>query len=307
MDLKQLKYFSAIVRMGSFRKAAEAVHISQPALSLAIKGLETELDVKLLERGPGKLVTTAYGKALFKHAQIIDANVQQALGEINQLRGVGEGTVSIAISPFVSGNEMGSLIGQFIDRYPNIHLRTDHSIYEWSMQRLSKGEIDFFFSEVPEQPDETEATHHLLFRMPYRLLCGRQHPLAKKKFLSLKQVLEFRLAYGRDWANNIHGWKQSFDKEGRRQPESFIEVGPSEFFLSLLQDSDAIVLNPLTGLMQQYIDQREVVELNVQGGDWYRSVALVHRRKQAFTPAAQLLFDEIRDNITRLSNREPLI
>ena len=303
MDLKQLRYFSAIVRLGSFRKAAEAVHISQPALSLSIKELERKLDVKLLERGPGKLVPTTFGKTLFKHAEIISASVQAAHDEINQLRGIGEGQVAIGISPFVSTNEMGILIGQFIDRYPNIHIRTDHGIYDWSMGKLLNGDIDFFFAEIPEDHEKTDSMYDVLFQLPYRLVCGKNHPLANKKSVTLKQVLDYRLAYGKEWATHVNGWSEAFAKEGLTQPESFVDVASTEFYINIVQHSDVIVLHPITGFLQDFIDQGELVQLNVQATDWFRTAALVHRKNQTFTPAAQLLFTEIKEQLPTLSGQ----
>lgn len=306
MDLKQLRYFAAVVRMGSFRKAAETVHISQPALSLSIKDLESKLDVKLLERGPGKLVPTSFGKALYKHSHSIERSVQAALDEINQLRGVGEGQVAIGISPFVGTDEMGSLIGQFIDRYPGIHIRTDHGIYSWSLSRLVEGDIDFFFAEVPEHSSKGDVVHQELFRLPYGLICGKNHPLANKKSLSLKSILDYRLAYGKEWAAEIHGWSEAFEQAKLDQPESFIDVAATEFYINIARECDVIVLHPLTGFMLSYLESGELVQLNVQGTDWHSVIGLVHRKNQAFSPAAQLLFDEIKERMPKLANMKAL-
>ncbi|ARN75731.1 LysR family transcriptional regulator [Oceanicoccus sagamiensis] len=303
MDIKQLRYFSAIVRMGSFRKAAEAVHISQPALSLSIKGLESKLGVQLLERGSGKLVPTTFGKSLFEHAQKMDSLVQNALDDINQLKGIGEGQVRLGISPFVATTEMGSIIGRFISRYPRIQILTCHGIYSWSMSQLISGDIDFFFAEIPVDTQHPDAVHHELFRMPYKLVVGKQHPLAQKKQVSLEQVLDYRLAYGKDWAADIHGWSSAFAGNDIKQPESFIDVASSEFYVSLAKECDIIILNPMTSYIRQQVERGDLVKLNIPGTDFHTVIALVHRKQQSFSPAGQFVFDEIKEQISLLTSQ----
>ena len=83
MDLKQLRYFRSVVDQGSFSKAAALLHISPPALSLSIKGLEEELGVSLLDRKPGRVLPTSFGHSLYQSATVIDRNVQSALDQLN--------------------------------------------------------------------------------------------------------------------------------------------------------------------------------------------------------------------------------
>jgi len=100
MDLRQLRYFSAVVDHGSFRKAADALHVSPPALSLSIKGLEEELGVSLLDRKPGRVLATSFGHSLYNSAREIENNVQSALDRLNEIRGIGTGRLAVGILPY---------------------------------------------------------------------------------------------------------------------------------------------------------------------------------------------------------------
>lgn len=301
MDLKQLRYFSAVVRLGSFRKAAEAMYISQPAISLSIKDLEHKLDVQLLERGSGKLVPTTFGRALYERAVELDSLMQLTLDDINQLKGVGEGQVRFGISPFVATKEMGSIIGRFIARYPRIQILTEHGIYGWSMSQLITGDIDFFFAEIPVGSKHPDAVHHTLFSMPYALLCSDHHPLAQKKQVSLEQVLDYRLAYGKQWAGDVNGWTEAFKSNQLKQPESFIDVASTEFYINIAKECDIIFFNPLTEQIRSKVRNGELVALNVQGTSFYTEIALVHRKNQSFSPAVQFVFDEIKEQISLMT------
>jgi DNA-binding transcriptional LysR family regulator len=137
MDLRQLKYFRTIVDQGSFRKAADALHISPPALSLSIKGLEDELDVCLLDRKPGHITPTSFGHSLYKRAIEIQDNVQSALDELNEIRGIGSGRLAIGILPYGIPATMGRLIGQFNARYPNLEIRIGLGSADYLRNRLA--------------------------------------------------------------------------------------------------------------------------------------------------------------------------
>ena len=71
MDLRQLRYFIAIVEQGSFSKAAETLNVAQPALSLHVRNMEAELGSALLFRSPQGVVATEAGEILIRHARIV--------------------------------------------------------------------------------------------------------------------------------------------------------------------------------------------------------------------------------------------
>src|SRR5690606_28001624 len=102
MDKRQLRYFSTIVELGSMTHAAQALHISQPALSTHVRHLEDELGVSLLVRGPRGVTPTEHGKLLLKHARSILYQFQQAKQEVISLGEGPSGEVTIGIPATVS-------------------------------------------------------------------------------------------------------------------------------------------------------------------------------------------------------------
>ena len=87
MDLRKLQYFIELVEQGSLGKAAEKLHVSQPALTKSLRLLEDELGVRLLDRLPGGVKPTVYGDSLFAHAKAMLAEADHARIEIQKLRG----------------------------------------------------------------------------------------------------------------------------------------------------------------------------------------------------------------------------
>ena len=178
MDLRQLKYFRTIVDQGSFRKAADALHISPPALSLSIKGLEDELGISLLDRKPGHILPNSFGHSLYNSAIEIQNNVQSALDELNEIRGIGSGRLAIGILPYGIPATMGRLIGQFNERYPNLEIRIGLGSSEYLRNRLANAELDFMVSEIDESLSDSAFEQEPLFKLRYGLVVGHKHPLA---------------------------------------------------------------------------------------------------------------------------------
>src|ERR1700682_705042 len=94
-DPRQLKAFLAIVETGSLGRAAECLHLSQPALSRIVKRLETMLQVQLFERHLTGMALTRFGEALLAYATHLSTEASLALEEINALRVIGRGTIRV--------------------------------------------------------------------------------------------------------------------------------------------------------------------------------------------------------------------
>ncbi len=230
MDLRQLRYFSAVVDHGSFRKAADALHVSPPALSLSIKGLEEELGVSLLDRKPGRVLATSFGHSLYNSTREIENNVQSALDRLNEIRGIGTGRLAVGILPYGIPSTMGQLIGQFCDRYPKLEVQIRLGSFEFLLGQLKNGTLDFLVTEVQGALTDKNFIQEPLFRLRCALVVGYKHPLAAKRNLLLKRVMEYRLAYARTWPVVLENWDQTFIDEDIPPPDSSIGEATDEFF-----------------------------------------------------------------------------
>ncbi|HEX9080230.1 MAG TPA: LysR family transcriptional regulator [Desulfuromonadaceae bacterium] len=134
MDVRQLGYFLEVARHGSFTRAAEALHVAQPAVSMAIRKLEEELDLVLFNRQDRKVTLTAEGEVFIEHARRVLADLKAAGEEMADLRGLGKGEVRIGIPP-MSAYFFPDIIRDFKERYPNLSL----SVYGeggWRIQKM---------------------------------------------------------------------------------------------------------------------------------------------------------------------------
>mgnify|MGYP000849749526 CR=1 FL=1 len=293
MDLRQLKYFCAVVDQGSFHRAADALNISPPALSLSIKKLESELGVTLLERKPGGILPTSFGNCLYTSAQAIQANVEAAVDQLNRIRGIGNGRVNVGLLPYGIPSAMGELIGRFCDRYPGLRVQTALGSYGYLVGRLNEGELDFMVSES-EAPASRQVVHEPLFRLRYGLVVGQKHPLAGRRNLSLARVMDYRLAYASTWRFVLENWEDAFADAGVEPPPQPMGEATDDFLRAMLANCNMVAVVPMIGTILDAIESGQLAELHVPKVEWYSTVALVYRNDETLSPDARLLLDETR-------------
>lgn len=294
MDLRQLRYFCAIVDQGSFNRAAEALNISPPALSLSIKKLEQELAVTLLERKPGRVLPTSFGNCLYASARQIHASVETAVDQINRIRGIGNGRVNVGLLPYGIPSAMGELIGRFCDRYPRLRVQTALGSYAYLAGRLNDGELDFMVSEVTGAMTGKRLVHEPLFRLRYGLVVGVKHPLAGRRNLNLARVMEYRLAYASTWRVVLENWDETFAEAGLAPPPPPMGEATDEFLRAMLANCNMVAVLPIIGSIRRAIEAGQLAELHVPRVEWYSRVGLVYRSDNGLAPDAQLLLDETR-------------
>jgi DNA-binding transcriptional LysR family regulator len=294
VDLKHLKYFRAVVDHGSFRKAADALHISPPALSLSVKALEEELGLNLLDRKPGRILPTAFGHSLYNSAIRIHADVQSALDHLNEIRGIGTGRLALGMLPYGISSAMGRLIGQFCERYPGLSIQTALGSLTFLLDRLKSGELDFLITEVQDSLTDKKLVREPLFRLRYGLVVGHKHPLAGKRNLSLKRIMKYRLAYARTWQVVLENWEQTFIDEGLDPPPPYVGEATDDFYIEMIAHCNTVAVMPMIGTIREAIESGQLVELHIPKLDWSSTVALVYRREENLSPDARLLMEETR-------------
>lgn len=123
MDLRRLRLFLAVVDEGGFTAASRAVHVAQPAVSLAVKELERELGTELLVRGRAGVALTTAGEALVPLARHALRDVDNAVAAVAAVRGLVAGRLDLATLPTLAADPVADLVGRFRRRHPGVTVR----------------------------------------------------------------------------------------------------------------------------------------------------------------------------------------
>lgn len=142
MDIRQLRYFIAIVEQGSFSRAAAILHIAQPALSLHVRNIEADLGTPLLFRSPQGVVPTEAGEILVRNARIILDQLVITEEEIRGHKSDPSGVVRLGLPGTISEILSVPLITEARRRYPRIQLRIAEAMSGFVLQWMRESRID---------------------------------------------------------------------------------------------------------------------------------------------------------------------
>lgn len=193
MDLRQLRFFTEIARTGNFTRAAERLRIAQPAVSVAIKRLEEELDLVLFNRHDKRVTLTAEGEVFLEHARGILDGIKAAELEMADLHGLNKGEVRIGIPPMLSAYFFPSILCDFARRYPHLHLSVSGEGAWRIQQMISQGELDMGVIAGRNVPDTLEARHFL--REEVVVCVPADHPFARQSVVTFAEFVREPLVF----------------------------------------------------------------------------------------------------------------
>lgn len=145
MELYQLKSFAAVAELGHLTRAADRLHISQPALSAQIKALEDELGVALFERGSSGMALTAAGRRLLPESQKVMAAAQVLRSQASALKGEVAGRVRVGTVSDPGFIRVGDLLMQAIEAFPLLEIELHHEVSGAAFEKVRDGALDASF------------------------------------------------------------------------------------------------------------------------------------------------------------------
>ncbi|QEM69390.1 LysR family transcriptional regulator [Geobacter sp. FeAm09] len=185
MDLRQLRFFAEIARFSNFTRAAEELHVAQPAVSTAIRKLEEELELVLFNRQDRKVSLTAEGEILLEHARRILGDLKAAGQEMADLRGLGKGEVRVGVPPMMSAYFFPTIICAFAKRYPHLHLAVSGEGAASILKMIIQGELDMGVIAGGHAPDSLEVRH--ILREEVVMCIPPDHPFTARSAVSLEE------------------------------------------------------------------------------------------------------------------------
>jgi len=200
LEFRAIRAFVEVVRQGGFTQAAKEVFATQSTVSKAVKQLEDELGVRLLDRIGHQSKLTPAGEIVYRHGVKMLAQRVEMLAELDELRGLKRGILRLGV-PLVGSNTLfAELFAAFRQKYPNIELQLDEYGSKHLEELLLEGELDVAVSLMPV-PEEFEWQE--VRCEPVDLLVCEEHPLAQHAQVDFRELAEVPLIlYGQGFALN---------------------------------------------------------------------------------------------------------
>ncbi|MCP3709513.1 LysR family transcriptional regulator [Paraburkholderia sp. CNPSo 3274] len=281
-DLNDLQAFRAVVELGSFRKAAEAVSISQPALSRRIDKLEEALGVRLFERTTRSVTLTTVGRVFARSAEQLLDDLDVALLGIRDVSSSRLGHVTVACVPSVAYYFLPGAVASYHRRFPRIRVKMLDVSANEVLSAVISGEADFGVSFVGSQ--ESEVEFKVLLQERFVAACRRDHPLARKKRVTWNELYEHEYVSVDKTSGNRLLLDQALSNVAPRSP-SVCETRHVTTMLGLVEAGLGVAAVPsmaMPGHDHPILTSVPLVEPVVR-----RRVGIVRRRGRPLTPAAQ--------------------
>lgn len=279
MTLNQLVYFQKTAQMENYRKAAEALYISQPSLSRSIAALEEEMGVLLFEKAGRGVHLTKAGKVFLEYAdQILDTchTAEKKMRELSQ----DGGHVAIGYVFPLAGEYIPGKVREFLDLDANKRVRMNFwqnhtpAIYE----KVKEGELDVGFGGCVET---TDMNFYPLLRQELIIITPENHPLSDQDMLPLTVLNDHPvIGYNQDCWMGIHT-SQLYQKQDIH-PTIIVECPDEYSILSLVRQGFGIALVPRTDLLQ---DESGFMIHSIPDKPFYHQVYMFWDRSRYHLPA----------------------
>ncbi len=286
ITLRQLQVFEAAARLTGYTKASKALHLSQPAVSMQIRLLEEQAGMPLFDQVGKKIHLTDAGRTLYRHAQGILAQVQEAQLELEEMRGVRRGQLNITIAS-TANYFAPQLLAAFCQRHPEVKVSLDVSNREHILTQLAESDKDLAIMGHP--PEESDLVAHPFMENPLVVIAAPSHPLAQER-----AVLPARLAeetfISREPGSGTRMAAERFFDAANIHLASTMEMSSNEAIKQAVQAGLGLgVVSIHTLEMERALGRLAI--LDVQGFPIMRHWYAVHRPGKRFSVVAQAFLD----------------
>lgn len=294
MELRQLRYFLAVVDGGSVGRAARRLGVSQPALTRYIRSLEHSLGAPLFSRSNEGMTLNHFGRALERRARSVTIEVDRAEHEIRELLGAERGRIVIGTSPsFASTVLVPHVLPAFRATHPSVEVIVIEGFIETALVSILAGEMDFACGTVPRNlAREQFACEVLLPREPIFVVAGRDNPIARRRRVSIEELHHGPWVLGREGRSRA-SLAEYFAGFGMAAPQPAFLYNSVVFAKQLICESYFIGLMSLSAVRRE-IAAGSIRVVRVPNLVLERDVGMIYRAQPALSPAATLLIDRVR-------------
>jgi DNA-binding transcriptional LysR family regulator len=289
---RQLVYLAVIGELGSVGRAAEALNLTQPALSKAIRGLERALRVQLLTRTTRGVVPTAAGESLLKHAHEVVASLRRARAELERLRGVAPGRAQVGVARGVPASLFGAAFGRVAAAFPAAAFVVVENTNRGLLAALEHGELDVAVLAGTVAAVPAHVTIEPVAADRGAVVARPDHPAARRGGVALDDLATAR------WVLPPGGHPlrllvdDAFAAQGRA-PKLLMQTGSLALATEVVARTDALAMLPASAVAAA-LGRGELVEIACRGLDWALPLAVAVRTPGTAPAPARALYDELR-------------
>jgi DNA-binding transcriptional LysR family regulator len=285
MELRDIEYFAVIAEHGHLGRAAEALGLSQPALSKSLRRLEQVLDAKLVKRTPKGVELTAEGAALVLHVRELRLSLQGIAREIADLSQGRVGHLRIGTSPAINEHLLTSACTTLLKNAPRTTLKIIVSDNDVMIPALRNGELDVIVNNLRPTPLEG-LIQEQLYDDQFIVFASANHRLTRQKRVTLADLVQERWTLSEHTLVSQQRLNRAFQDKGLPPPRVALETRSVRLRLLSLATSDLLDYTS-KNVFQQAAERFGLKELPVKELQWTRPYGVIYRKDAYLSPAAR--------------------
>jgi len=295
LTLQQLRLFEAVSRLGSYTRAAEELCISQPAVSIQIKRLETQAGLPLFEQVGKKTFPTTAGKTMYDASLDILNRIEDLKHSIEELKGTVKGSLQMSVVT-TAKYFLPNLLGIFLQQYPDVEPKLKFTNRARVIERLMNNEDDFVIMGQIPKDDNLEAYPFL--NNILGIVAHADHPLANKKNITIEELANQRFLIREPGSGTRYVFDQLLKEHGVII-EPYMELGSGEALKQAVMAGLGIAVLSLHSVQLER-DVNKLIVLDVEGFPLKRRWYAVHLKGRKLSLVARTFLDFILEESHRV-------
>ena len=292
MELRDIEYFAVIAEHGHLGRAADALGLSQPALSKSLRRLEQALHVKLVKRTPKGVELTAEGFVLLLRVRELRLSLQGVAREIADVSQGRVGHLRIGVSTAISEQFLSVAFATLLKDGPRTKLIVSVSDNDLMVPALCNGELDLIIHYLPVTPPEGVVCEHL-YDSEYVVCASAKHRLAGRKQVTLAELAQERWALNELTLPAQQRLLEKFRDSGFPPPRVAFQSRSAALRLRTVGSSDLLTIAS-RDCIEQATSAATVITLPVDALAWLRPVGLIFRRETYLPPVGRRFIEIIK-------------
>lgn len=290
LDSRRLRYFAHVVECGSFVRAASALNVTQPALSTAVKKLEDELGVALLDRSVSPIAPTLFGEAVYRSAKSLDLEAERLHRELRDCADLNNGSVAVVVSATFPSHLIVEAYNIIRETYPGFRLSVEVSGYSFALESMLRGDCDFIFSQLPSSRTDLRVLHREMLHDRFAVISSATHPLTLVDRPTFADLVRYPWIGGGPFEAFLPGWAQRFGDHGAKPPRPLINTLTIPLTEMALHSQSYLTMLPVKCIEHQ-LSTGSLVELPFPELHWDQAKGASWAANRSLAPSATLFLD----------------
>jgi len=305
MNLRQLQHVVALAEQRNFRRAADAVGLTQSALTQSIRKLEEEYGVELFERSRRDVSPTAYGLTVIQSARHMLSQLANLRRELDLMKNLQSGRLIVGCDAWLAEGLLGPALGRMLSRYPDLRFSVRVGAVDELIDNMLSGAVDLYVGPPPELRDHRIEWLDITLP-PMVLVCNPEHPLLQLASPSAVDCLAYPIAapilpkWYAAWLGRQIG--DPMTPEGRDIYSFFVESDDIGIIRGLVRTTELITSLP-SSMAAEEVARGQMRTIPLAEMNFPIPAVIGYPSTRPIAPAGDVLVRELLAEVTRLADQ----